>query len=76
MAFFESGVASYVKAQATVHVYFPVDSKGNADVSCDQCYYFRRSSRRCALNGEVCQFPERYVGDSCPLTEEGEQPLE
>lgn len=69
MANFESGVKSYIHAQATVDIFFPVDLKGNADISCNQCYYFRRQSRSCALNGEICQYPERYVGDSCPLKE-------
>lgn len=65
---FESGVASYIHAQATVDVFFPVDSKGNAEISCRMCYYFRTSSNSCALNGEVCAFPNKYVGACCPLT--------
>lgn len=67
MANFDSGVASYIHAQAKVDVFFPVDSRGNADISCNQCYYFRRSYKTCGLNGEVCQYPEKYVGASCPL---------
>ena len=73
MADFDSGVASYIHAKAKVDVYFPVDSRGNADVSCNQCYYFRRSYKTCGLNGEVCQYPEKYVGASCPLEEVGEE---
>ncbi len=69
MAKFESGVAEYIEAEATVHVLFPVDFKGNADISCSQCYYFRRNYRSCGLNGEICEFPERYVGSQCPLEE-------
>lgn len=64
---FESGVASYIHAQATVDVFFPVDAKGNADISCRQCFYFRTSSNSCALNGEVCAMPHKYVGACCPL---------
>lgn len=64
---FETGVASYIHAQATVDVFFPVDAKGNADISCRQCYFFRTSSNSCALNGEVCAFPNKYVGACCPL---------
>ena len=64
---FESGVASYVHGQAKVDVYFPVDSRGNADVSCQQCYFYRDSSRRCGLTGQVSQYPTKYVGASCPL---------
>lgn len=73
MANFESGVASYIHAQAKVDVFFPVDARGNADISCNQCYYFRRSYRTCGLNGEVCQYPEKYVGASCPLEEVEEE---
>lgn len=64
---FESGVSSYVKAQTTVTVYFPVDAKGNEYICCEQCEFFRTSSRSCALNGKVCQFPSKYVGQFCPL---------
>ena len=67
MANFETGVASYVHAQATVDVFFPVDWKGNADISCNQCFFFRRNYSTCGLNGEVCQYPQKYVGASCPL---------
>lgn len=73
MSQFESGVASYIHATATVHVYFPVDAKGNADISCKQCYYFRRASASCALNGKVCQYPDKYVGASCPLHPDEEE---
>lgn len=74
MANFESGVAAYIHAQATVDIYFPVDHKGNADISCTQCFFFRKNYQTCGLNGEVCQYPQKYVGDSCPLkpVEEGD----
>ena len=72
MSNFESGVASYIHAQATVDVYFPVDHRGNADISCEQCYYYRRQSRSCALNGEIVQYPTKYVGSCCPLKPAGE----
>ena len=67
MADFESGVSSYVLAEATVTVAFPVDYKGNADISCSQCFFFRRNYQTCGLNGEVCQYPNKYVGGFCPL---------
>ena len=54
MANFETGISSYIEATATVTVFFPVDTKGKADICCRQCYYFRTSSRSCALNGEIC----------------------
>lgn len=64
---FETGIKDYVLASATVLVSFPVDWKGNADICCDQCYYFRRNYKTCGLNGEVCQYPNKFVGGSCPL---------
>jgi len=64
---FESGVSAYVHGVALVEVYFPVDSKGTDYCNCEQCYYFRDSSRSCALNHETIAFPGRYVGNSCPL---------
>lgn len=67
MGDFESGVKSYISGYATVAVLFPVDEKGRADVSCNQCYYFRRNYKSCALNGEICNYPDRYVGAMCPL---------
>lgn len=67
MGSFEHGVASFLKASATVTVYFPVDKKGVADISCNQCKFFRRQSQSCALNNEICQYPTHYVGASCPL---------
>lgn len=67
MSEFKSGVASYIKARCEVTVAFPVDFKGNADVCCDQCWYYRRSYRTCGLNGEVCEYPAHYVGSHCPL---------
>ena len=67
MSSFESGVAKYIKGRATVEVSFPVDFRGNADSSCSQCFFFREASRRCGLNGLVSQYPNKYVGDGCPL---------
>lgn len=64
---FESGVKGFVIGKATVINVFPIDFKDRADISCYQCRYFRRSSSSCALNGEICQYPEKYVGVNCPL---------
>ena len=64
---FDSGINDYIHAQATVDVFFPVDFRGNADISCNQCFFFRRNYQTCGLNGEVCQYPQKYVGDNCPL---------
>lgn len=67
MANFDNGIASYIVAEAVVKTFFPVDFKGNADISCNQCEFYRRQSKICGLNGKICQYPERYVGASCPL---------
>lgn len=64
---FESGVAAYITARATVEVHFPVDFKGVADISCKLCPYFSPSRRTCQLNKEICEYPEKYVGSMCPL---------
>lgn len=73
MADFESGVSSYIHATATVEVYFPVDAKGNADVCCWQCEFFHRTSSRCGINGKICAYPQKYIGQYCPLNfNEGE----
>ena len=68
MANFDSGVAGYVIGKYTVEVGFPIDFKGNADISCKQCQFFRRTYSTCGLNGTVCAFPDKFVGDHCPLT--------
>jgi len=67
MADFESGVTGYIHAVAYVDVFFPVDAKGNAEVNCYQCEYFHRSTGRCGLNNKICAFPQKYVGQYCPL---------
>ena len=67
MANFESGVASYVIGQATVRVGFPVDSRGNADIACKHCKFFVKATQRCALNQEMVNYPDKYVGANCPL---------
>ena len=73
---FDSGVSRYVAGSATVTNYFPVDFKGNADICCMQCRFYRRTSQRCSLNDRICEYPERYVGSHCPLTldEGGNEP--
>lgn len=64
---FESGVSRYVIGCATVQVFFPVDKKGNPDICCRQCRFFRQQSRVCALTGEISAYPDHYVGQTCPL---------
>jgi len=67
MANFDSGVASYVIGRATVTVGFPVDYKGNAEIACKHCPFYIKATQRCALNQEIINYPERYVGTHCPL---------
>lgn len=63
----ESGVQGYITGQAHVSVHFPVDLRGNADINCRQCWFFRRTYSTCGLNGSVCEYPEKYIGSRCPL---------
>lgn len=67
MANFESGVSDYIKTYAVVEVFFPVDFKGNAEICCVQCPYLSSNERMCQLNKEPVAYPNRYVGDKCPL---------
>ena len=67
MANFETGVSRYIKATATVEVYFPADLKGNVYICCDACQIYRKSSSRCGLTNEPMLWSGRYVGGDCPL---------
>ena len=69
MANFESGVASYVKAEAIIKVNFPVDEKGRAEIACKHCPYLSSNERMCQLNKEPVAYPNKFVGDMCPLKE-------
>lgn len=69
MANFDAGVKRYIKARAIVEVGFPVDWRDNAEIACKHCKFFVRATQRCALNQEIINFPERYVGEYCPLKE-------
>ncbi len=71
MTKFETGISGYVRATYTAEVYFPIDERGNAQINCMQCYYFNTNTNRCRLNGEVCAFPNKYVGGNCPLEMDG-----
>lgn len=72
MANFECGVKKYIWATANVKIHFPVDVKGNADVSCYQCDMFNRNSGKCVLTGKTSEYPKLHVGSECPLTFEEE----
>ncbi len=69
MANFDSGIKRYIKAVAVVEVNFPVDWHDRADVSCRQCSFFVRATGRCGLNQQVVAYPEKFVGEHCPLTQ-------
>lgn len=69
MANFDTGVKRYIKTYAVVEVFFPVDWKDNPEVACKHCPFFARSSQRCGLTQSVVNFPEKYVGECCPLEE-------
>ena len=73
---FDNGVTGYVHAAATVDVFFPVDAKGVPDVNCYQCEMFHRSTSRCGINGMLCAYPAKYIGQNCPLNFENERNYE
>lgn len=69
MANFDTGVKGYIKARAVVEVNFPIDWKDNAEIACKHCNFFVRATQRCGLTQTIVNFPERYVGECCPLQE-------
>ena len=64
---FETGVTGYVTGVANVENYFPIDERGVTHITCSHCKFFRFSIPKCGLNGEICDFPEKYRGARCPL---------
>jgi hypothetical protein len=66
---FDSGVSKYIIARAVVQVAFPVDWKNNAEIACKHCPFYVRATQRCALNQQIVNFPDKFVGDWCPLEE-------
>lgn len=62
-----SGVKNYKRGTAVVSASFPIDLKGNLYLACTYCRYYRQTSKRCGLNGEIPAFPDRFIGDMCPL---------
>ena len=67
MSVISDGVSRYIKGHTTIEMNFPVDLRGIPHVYCEQCDFFNRRSVRCNLNGEVCNFPTKYIGAKCPL---------
>lgn len=76
MANFETGVKRYIKARVTLEVGFPVDWRDNAEIACKHCNFFVRATQRCGLNQELVNYPEKYIGTSCPLEPIEEQEKE
>ena len=70
MANFDSGVKSYITGQHLVKVHFPVDFKDNAEICCKHCQFLSSSERMCQLNKKPVAYPNKYVGDFCPLERE------
>ena len=70
MSSFDSGVKGYVYGTVTIRVGFPIDWHDIPHISCIHCQFYSPSSRRCQINKEIINFPEKYVGDRCPLEPE------
>ena len=67
MANFDTGVKRYIRARVTLEVGFPVDWRDNAEIACKHCPFFVRATQRCGLNQEIVNYPDKYVGECCPL---------
>ncbi len=67
MADFSDGIKEYIEAAAVITNTFPVDYRGNADISCYQCKYFSRNSGSCQITKEITAYPQRFIGKSCPF---------
>ena len=67
MANFESGVKRYIKGRVTLEVGFPVDWRDNPEIACKHCRFFVRATNRCGLTQDVVNYPDKYVGETCPL---------
>lgn len=70
MADFSSGVKAYVTGVCEIKVNFPVDMKDNAEVFCVHCPYLSSNERVCQLNKMPVAYPNKFVGDYCPLERE------
>lgn len=67
MACFESGVKSYIKTKATVYEEFPVSHQDVPYTACKVCKFLTHSTNMCQLTKEIVAYPDRFVGDKCPL---------
>ena len=75
MADFSDGVKEYIEAVALIPIrnLFPVDFKGNADISCYQCNYFNRDNGKCFITRDVTSNPKNFVGRTCPFRNKEEE---
>ena len=71
MANFDSGVKGYIVGECVVKVYFPIDFKDNVEIACKHCQFLSSNERMCQLNKQPVAYPNKFVGDFCPL--EGEE---
>ena len=69
MANFETGVKRYIMTQAVVTVGFPVDWRDNAEIACKHCNFFVKATQRCGLTQQIVNYPDKHVGECCPLEE-------
>lgn len=67
MSRFEDGVSGYIEGVCEVHIFFPIDMRGNSAICCEMCRMYSTTTRRCRLNDEVCEYPNKFVGSHCPL---------
>lgn len=72
MANFESGVKGYVTGTCTIKVHFPIDMKDREEIACKHCPYLSSNNRMCQLNKQPIAYPDKFVGDYCPLRMEEE----
>lgn len=67
MSNFSSGVKRFIKARATVEIGFPVDWRDNAEIACKHCNFYVRATQRCGLNQQIVNYPDKFIGEYCPL---------
>lgn len=64
---FGSGVYGYVDGRATITVHFPVDKRGEPDISCKQCPFYYISTRTCGITKNIVPWGEHFIAPTCPL---------
>lgn len=67
---FDSGVSGYVIGRCEISVAFPIDMRGEPDISCKQCPFYHNTSRRCGLTDKIVPYPEKFTAPTCPLRRE------